>query len=308
MSDVQTVLFEHAGVTLCRFRCPAHHDRWQRENQIVDGHNVAFPELPVEIRHAGDPGMLVDPTRAVFYNFGDPYQRRINHSDGDSANIFLFDADLLVPALAPYVPDADPAQPLSIRFGPVSAVTYLKQRLLLAHVSQWPASDPSWVFEQAIEILDEVLASGYTEVVAKPARAARARRRDRDRVEAVKRLIVERCDQPMSLSELAAGVGASVYYLCRTFRRSTGHSIHAYRQRIRLRAGLVLLETTDTPLSGIALDVGFAHQSHFTEAFRRAYGLPPGRVRRLLTSKGKPIGEESRRRAGRATTTRGAQS
>ena len=52
-SDVQKVLFQHEGVTLCSFRCPPEHERWSLENQIRDGHNVAFPRAFVEIRPAG---------------------------------------------------------------------------------------------------------------------------------------------------------------------------------------------------------------------------------------------------------------
>ena len=281
-SSVQTVVFRHGGVALCRFRCPADHDRWQRENQITDGHNVAFPELPVEIRPADHPGLLADPNLAVFYNLGDPYRRRLIHPDGDSANIFLFDSEHLVPALAPYEPDAEPERPLSIRFGQVWTRTYLKQRLLLARVSRRPTPDPSWVVEQAVEILEEVLAAGYGEPITSPVHRSNASRRQYDRVEEVKRLLSRHYAEPISLKGLAESVETSVYHLCRVFRRHTGQTINGYLQRLRQREGLASLEKTDTPLAHLALDVGYAHQSHFTEAFRREYGMPPGELRRQL--------------------------
>jgi AraC-like DNA-binding protein len=43
----------------------------------------------------------------------------------------------------------------------------------------------------------------------------------------------------------------------------------------------VLLEH-DVPLAEIAAHCGFADQSHFTRAFGRAYGAPPGRYRASL--------------------------
>lgn len=277
-SDVQTACFEDYGIALCQFRCPADHDRWHRENHIVDGHNVAFPEVPVEIRHAGEPSTLADPNLAVFYNFGDPYQRRISHPNGDSANIFLFSAEHLLPAVAPYDPAATPDRPLRLRFGPVDARTYLKQRLLLARVARQPAPEPGWVVEQAVEILDEVLATAY----GAPAAHRTRPRTGRDRIHAIRRLLAAHCDQALSLRDIAATVDLSVYHLCRLFKRHTGQSVHAYRQKLRLREGLLEIEKTTTPLADLALELGFSHQSHFTEAFRRAYGVTPARLRQTL--------------------------
>ena len=71
-------------------------------------------------------------------------------------------------------------------------------------------------------------------------------------------------------------------HLCRSFKRCTGVTVHTYRQFLRLRSGLVRLEQTDTSLADLALDLGFSHQSHFTEAFRKVFGAPPGKVRKVL--------------------------
>ena len=284
MPSVQTEMFRHGGVTLCRFRCPAGHDRWQRENRINDGHNIVFPELPVEIRPADHPGVLADPNLAVFYNNGDPYRRELVHPDGDSANIFLFADEHLMPALAPFDPDPDPDRPLSMRVGRVETGTFLKQRLLLARVSRRPAPDPGWVVEQAVMILEEVLAAAYGEPMVSPGECSSTMRRQRERVEQVKRLLFRYFAQPISLPQLADSVETSVYHLCRIFRCHTGQTINGYLQRLRQREGLASLEKTDTPLADLALDVGYAHQSHFTAAFRREYGLPPGELRRQLNS------------------------
>lgn len=281
-SDVQTACFEGTGIALCHFRCPADHDRWRRENHIVDGHNVAFPEVPVEIRHAGGPGTLADPNLAVFYNYGDPYQRRIRHPDGDAANIFIFDAEHLLAALAPHDPDATPERPLRIRFGPVRARTYLKQRLLLARVSRQPPPDPEWVVEQALEILDEVMASAHDHDPAQAGDWTSRPATGRDRIHAIRETLAGRVDASLSLEDLATSVELSVYHLCRLFKRHTGRSVHAYRQGLRLREGLLRIEKTTTPLADLALELGYAHQSHFTEAFRRAYEVTPARLRRRL--------------------------
>ncbi len=277
-SDVQTVVFSGPGVTLCRFRCPADHVRWRRENRIVDGHNIAFGEVPVEIRQAGQPAVLADASVAVYYNHGVPFSRRQLHPTGDTGNVFLFETETLLQALAPHDPEADPDRPLSIQVGPVTSGTYLKQRLLLAAVERRLAVDSDWVLEQALEILEEVLATGYQE----QARRSPPSQQSREKIEAVKDRLALAWQEPLSLSELAEEVGTSVYHLCRSFKRCTGVTVHTYRQCLRLRAGLGRLERTQTPLADLALDLGFSHQSHFTQAFRQAFGAPPGRIRKVL--------------------------
>lgn len=47
----------------------------------------------------------------------------------------------------------------------------------------------------------------------------------------------------------------------------------------RLEHGLTLLQTTDIPISRIALDCGFSTPSHFSDAFRKRFGIPPKEIR-----------------------------
>ena len=65
----------------------------------------------------------------------------------------------------------------------------------------------------------------------------------------------------------------------RQFKASVGATTHSFVLSRRLRRAEILLGG-DTALSEIALAVGFASQSPFTEAFRRRTGRTPSRVRR----------------------------
>lgn len=83
-----------------------------------------------------------------------------------------------------------------------------------------------------------------------------------------------------SLAELASLCGISPRHLMRAFRQSTGQTITAYAEAARLRHAVRLLSETDQPLSEIARHVGFAAQSGFSHAFRRAVGVTPSAFRR----------------------------
>lgn len=82
--------------------------------------------------------------------------------------------------------------------------------------------------------------------------------------------------RPLSLQAIAAAIGASPFHLSRTFRALTGVGLHRYRTRLRLHAALDRLADERRSLATIALDLGFSSQAHFTTAFRRMFGAPPG--------------------------------
>jgi AraC-like DNA-binding protein len=51
--------------------------------------------------------------------------------------------------------------------------------------------------------------------------------------------------------------------------------LRRYRQELRLRQGLFLLEESGGEIGDIAVQVGFASHSHFTSAFHRRFGVKP---------------------------------
>jgi AraC-like DNA-binding protein len=90
----------------------------------------------------------------------------------------------------------------------------------------------------------------------------------------------------LTLTRIARALGVSVFHLCRSFRRATGLTLHAYRDQVRLRAALERLEQGERDLTRLALDLGYSSHSHFTAAFRRSFGTSPSRTRKLLIVRG----------------------
>jgi AraC-like DNA-binding protein len=79
----------------------------------------------------------------------------------------------------------------------------------------------------------------------------------------------------VGLDELADLAGLSRFHLIRVFRAATGLAPHAWQLQLRVHWAKVLL-TQGRPLVGVALETGFADQSHFTRKFKQVVGLPPG--------------------------------
>ena len=87
---------------------------------------------------------------------------------------------------------------------------------------------------------------------------------------------------PPSIAELAHDANVHPDYLARAFRIWFGHPIGQYMRRLRLDWAAQRLAATSLSIVQIALDAGFADQSHFTRAFKRYIGVAPGDYRRSL--------------------------
>jgi AraC family transcriptional regulator len=79
---------------------------------------------------------------------------------------------------------------------------------------------------------------------------------------------------------LARIAGTSASHFKVLFRRSTGLAVHQFVVQRRVERAQVLLERGDLPVSQVALETGFAHQSHLARWMRRLLGATPAAVMR----------------------------
>lgn len=79
----------------------------------------------------------------------------------------------------------------------------------------------------------------------------------------------------LSLADLAALVHLSPRQFCRCFIEATGMPPHRYITRARIDAAKAMLATPHLSMTDIALEVGFASSSHFSDAFKKVTGLSP---------------------------------
>ena len=92
--------------------------------------------------------------------------------------------------------------------------------------------------------------------------------------------IGERYTHPISLRELAVVSGLSRFYLVRSFAQAFGLPPRAYKIRLQCERARVLLEAGHSP-ADVAVEAGFADQSHLGRHFKRIYRATPGKYRRL---------------------------
>lgn len=94
-------------------------------------------------------------------------------------------------------------------------------------------------------------------------------------LEAVRARIERDYARALRLDELALAAGCSPFHLLRAFRRRYGLTPRGYQERLRLARAQSLLRERATTITAIALELGYAHHSHFSAAFRRAFGQTP---------------------------------
>ncbi|HYG66938.1 MAG TPA: AraC family transcriptional regulator, partial [Anaeromyxobacteraceae bacterium] len=87
-------------------------------------------------------------------------------------------------------------------------------------------------------------------------------------------------DRNLSLARLAVVAGLSATTLKTSFRRATGVTVHAYVVRRRVERAQALLARGDRSVGEVALEAGFAHQSHLARWMRRLHGVTPRAVAR----------------------------
>lgn len=95
----------------------------------------------------------------------------------------------------------------------------------------------------------------------------------------VEQFVESELHRDIPLSEMAGVLNYSPHYFCRVFKRAVGASPHQFVLLRRVERAKGLLSGSELDLSKIALEAGFANQSHFGTIFRKLAGTTPKRYR-----------------------------
>ncbi|HKX42956.1 MAG TPA: AraC family transcriptional regulator, partial [Burkholderiaceae bacterium] len=92
-------------------------------------------------------------------------------------------------------------------------------------------------------------------------------------------LIADELGSNLSIARLAQEACMSSDHFSMCFKQAFGMPPHRYVQLQRIAAAQRLLHRRDLSIAQIAVSVGFASQSHFTQVFRQQTGTTPARWR-----------------------------
>jgi AraC family transcriptional regulator len=89
--------------------------------------------------------------------------------------------------------------------------------------------------------------------------------------------------EPVLIHLAAALAAATPDRVTKAFKAATGVTPCHWLQQYRVEMAMQLLGTTSLPIAEIAIECGFADQSHFTRVFTQLAGSSPGNWRKQGT-------------------------
>lgn len=276
-------------VSVTDFRCRAYRHPLSAEECNIEP-SIVFVRRGLFVRSQDGTSVVADTHRVLFFNPQQPY--RISHpvEGGDDCTIFTISRPLaleIVARHAPHVAEESLRAPFLLGQGQATRALWCMHYELLGHMSS--ASDPG-LEDLLLRIIDTLVARTHASAhsnrctVSRRMRQRTARRHGEIAHAAV--VILNRnLAAPPGLAALSASLGCSAYHLSRVFHEVNGCSLRAYLAAARARAAADAIARGARNLTELALQLGYADHSHFTNAFSREWQSSPSRFRAMLNGK-----------------------
>ena len=231
---------------------------------------LVFPYRGVYVRHLGSDQAVAEANQVLFFNASEGY--RISHPvQGGDASLTLVISEAVLRELAPRT---------FLRDSPTLAFRQQRRRIdaraqvlvaLLGHSLRHDTAEPLEAESLALTLVQRTLGPRTTH-------AAGASVGRQLLVDRAKLVVTSDLGRRWTLSEIAAEVRCSPVYLTQVFQQVEGLPLYRYQLRLRLARALDLLAQYDD-LTALGIDLGFSSHSHFSAAFREAYGRSPSEFR-----------------------------
>ncbi len=128
---------------------------------------------------------------------------------------------------------------------------------------------------RVLDYLDALIEAVHTQADAVPDPA-----QNRERAHALHEFLVHTEGRLSTLDELAQKFACSARRLNDEFVAEFGKSIYAFISNYRLDEAHAAIKGSDVPMKKLAERLGYAHFNHFSAAFKKKFGYPPGSLRR----------------------------
>jgi AraC family transcriptional regulator len=228
----------------------------------------------------GAPGRLGDLDdympfgKVMFFPAGVPYRtRRFNQAERNRMVVCRFSNqldDMLSNLSGLWTPDLL-RRCLDINCGRIEvAVQRLSQEIM----------HPGFASEQ---LLDNIISSIAIDLVRyfkaeageMPVSVSRVKSLSEVHLKRITDFIVNAREGCPTAAQLADVCGMTPSSFRQRFKQTTGKSLHAYIEEVRLSRAKAFLTDTEMSMKEIAYELGFTHQATFTSSFRRATGTSP---------------------------------
>jgi AraC family transcriptional regulator len=244
--------------------------RHQTAEECATATQLVFPYRGVYVRHLGPDQAVAEANQALFFNATEGY--RVSHPvPGGDASLTLAISEPLLRELAPRSFLRGTATPAFRQHRLRIDARAQALVAMLRHCLRQNIAEPLEAETLALTLVQRALGPRTTHAAG----ASFGRQRLVDRVKLV---LASDLGRRWTLAEIAAEVRGSPVYLTQVFQQVEGLPLYRYELRLRLSRALDLLAQYDD-LTALSLDLGFSSHSHFSAAFREAYGRSPSEFR-----------------------------
>jgi len=227
---------------------------------------LVFPYRGTYVVHVGEEEAVADASQVLFFNKGESY--RVSHPNpgGDASLVVAVDETLL----------REIAPKDLLRDGEAFAFRLHRLRIdaraqvlvaLLRHGLRSGIAEPLEGESLALTLMTRAIGPRTTHAAASSVGRQRL-------VDRAKLVLMRDLARRWTLSDVAVEVGVSPVYLTQSFQQVEGLPLYQYQLRLRLARALDLLADYEA-LTPLGIDLGFSSHSHFSAAFKQAYGRTP---------------------------------
>lgn len=277
LANVETLLFQSDLVKVGSFECPID-DPCFSTTESLDNDVFVLPQNPLWIRRNAGEYRFAEPGAILMHRAGSMLERRCLGQIGERTFWFGVHPDAFVDALQRHE--------LSTQQMGGALITDPQFRyrlaLFLKRLLRQPL-DRLTIEEEVLTLFFEICERRAEQQQKFQKSTLRTDIRQQRLVDKTRAYLDAHLSETIGLETVATEVGASLYHLCRVFRKQTGLTMHDYRTRQRL--GLVidrLVGGKRDKLANLALDFGFSSHSHLSRVFQKQLGVPPSALREPL--------------------------
>lgn len=232
---------------------------------------ICFPYAGWFVWHVGGDDVIGDPNQVVFVRGGETF--RVSSPSNSGYRELIITPDIEILSEIAHVGGQPLFDHALFRRRSIPATPYVQaERARFFHwMSMSAPREDLEREERLIALMRAALHPRVPPLRSRTTATARLLRR-------AKEVLQERYTERIRLADISRAVGVSPAYLTDLFTRTEGVPLHQYLIQLRLARALMELPHAND-LTALALELGFSSHSHFTLAFRRAFGCTPSEFR-----------------------------
>lgn len=235
--------------------------------------HLVFPYRGVFVRHVGRDDAVAEANQVLFFNRQESY--RISHPvKGGDACLSLAISE---PWLQELVPKENWANDRVLVFRRQRLRIDARAQVLVALLRHSLTQKVA----EALEAETLTLTLVRRALGERTSHASRSSEGRQKLVDRAKLILSSDLARRWTLAEIAKEVGVSPVYLTQVFQQVEAMPLYRYQLRLRLAHALDLLSQFDD-ITALSMHLGFSSHSHFTAAFRQAYGRTPAEFQRSV--------------------------